>query len=54
VKVEEKTLLQNRDYPVLNEYRAVLGGIFHRIYRLQADRLQKVFPSVQPKDLALV
>jgi uncharacterized protein (DUF1501 family) len=54
VKVEEKTLLQNRDYPVLNEYRAVLGGIFHRIYGLQADRLQKVFPSVQPKDLALV
>jgi uncharacterized protein (DUF1501 family) len=54
VKVEEKTLLQNRDYPVLNEYRAVLSGVFHRIYGLQADRLQKVFPSVQPKDLALV
>src|ERR1700730_12351167 len=28
VKVEEKSLLQNRDYPVLNEYRAVLGGVF--------------------------
>jgi uncharacterized protein (DUF1501 family) len=54
VKVEQKSLLQNRDYPVLNEYRAVLGGVFHRIYGLQPDRLQKVFPSVQPKDLALV
>jgi uncharacterized protein (DUF1501 family) len=54
VKVEQKSLFQNRDYPVLNEYRAVLGGIFHRIYGLQPDRLQKVFPSVQPKDLALV
>jgi uncharacterized protein (DUF1501 family) len=53
VKVEQKSLLQNRDYPVLNEYRAVLGGVFRRIYGLQADRLAKVFPSVQPKDLAL-
>jgi uncharacterized protein (DUF1501 family) len=54
VKVEEKSLFQNRDFPVLNEYRAVLGGVFRRVYGLQADRLQKVFPSVQPKDLALV
>jgi uncharacterized protein (DUF1501 family) len=54
VKVEQKGLFQNRDYPVLNEYRAVLAGVFHRIYGLQPDRLAKVFPSVQPKDLALV
>jgi uncharacterized protein (DUF1501 family) len=54
VKVEQKNLFQNRDYPVLNEYRAVLGGLFRRIYGLPADRLQKVFPAVQPKDLALV
>jgi uncharacterized protein (DUF1501 family) len=54
VKIEQKSLFQNRDYPVLNEYRAVLGGVFHHIYGLQADRLQKVFPAVQPKDLALV
>jgi uncharacterized protein (DUF1501 family) len=54
VKVEQKSLFQNRDYPVLNEYRAVLGGVFHHIYGLQTDRLQKVFPAVQPKDLALV
>jgi uncharacterized protein (DUF1501 family) len=54
VKVEQKSLFQNRDYPVLNEYRALLGGVFHRIYGLQADRLAKVFPSVQPKDLTLV
>ena len=54
VKIEQKTLFQNRDFPVLNEYRAVLAGVFHHIYGLQADRLQKVFASVQPKDLALV
>jgi uncharacterized protein (DUF1501 family) len=52
VKVEQKNLFQNRDYPVLNEYRAVLAGVFH--HGLQGDRLAKVFPSVQPKDLALV
>jgi uncharacterized protein (DUF1501 family) len=54
VKIEQKSLFQNRDYPVLSEYRAVMGGVFHRIYGLQADRLAKVFPSVQPKDLGLV
>ena len=54
VKVEQKSLFQNRDFPVLNEYRAVLGGLFRGIYGLQADRLQKIFPAVQPKDLALV
>ena len=54
VKIEQKALFQNRDFPVLNEYRAVLAGLFHRVYGLPADRLQKVFPSVQPKDLALL
>jgi uncharacterized protein (DUF1501 family) len=53
-KVEQKTLFQNRDYPVLNEYRAVLGGLFRRIYRLGDDRLQKIFPDVKPKELTLV
>jgi uncharacterized protein (DUF1501 family) len=54
VKVAQSTLFQNRDYPVLNEYRAVLGGLVRRIYGLQPDRLQKVFPEVQPKDLGVV
>ena len=54
VKVAQSTLFQNRDYPVLNEYRAMLGGIFRRIYGLQPDRLQKVFPDVQPRDLGVV
>ncbi len=54
VRVEQATLFQNRDYPVINEYRAVLGGLFARLYGLQGDRLQKVFPGVRPKDLGLV
>ena len=54
IKVEQKTLFQNRDYPVLNEYRTVLSGLFRRIYGLGDERLQKIFPTVQPKDLTLV
>ncbi len=54
VKVEQAMLFQNRDYPVINEYRALLGGLFARVYGLPADRLQKVFPGVAPKDLGLV
>src|SRR5579871_6332357 len=54
VKVAQNTLFQNRDYPVLNEYRALLGGLFRRIYGLTPDRLQKVFPDVEPKDLGVV
>jgi uncharacterized protein (DUF1501 family) len=54
VKVEQATLFQNRDYPVINEYRALLGGLFARVYGLQSDRLQKVFPGTRPKDMGLV
>ena len=53
VKVEQATLFQNRDYPVINEYRAVLGGLFARLYGLQPNRLQKVFPGARPRDLGL-
>jgi uncharacterized protein (DUF1501 family) len=53
VKVEQATLFQNRDYPVINEYRAVLGGLFARVYGLRGDRLQKIFPGARPKDLGL-
>ncbi|MBV8508709.1 MAG: DUF1501 domain-containing protein, partial [Xanthobacteraceae bacterium] len=54
VKVEQATLFQNRDYPVINEYRAILAGLFGRVYGLQGDRLEKIFPGARPKDLALV
>ena len=38
VKVEQSTLLQNRDFPVLNDDRAVLAGLFARQYGLSAAR----------------
>jgi uncharacterized protein (DUF1501 family) len=47
-------LLDNRDLPVLNDYRAVLGGLFARLWGLSADRLDKVLPRAAPADLGLV
>ena len=54
VRVERATLHQDRDWPVLNEYRAMLGGVFARLYGLDAARLDTVFPGARPRDLGLV
>lgn len=54
VAVNQQNLLQNRDYPVLNNYRDVLGGLFRQVWGLSRGDLQKVFPQAQPKDLQLV
>ncbi len=54
VQVAQSTLFQNRDYPVLNEYRSVFGGLFARMYGLNAAQLDKIFPGVQARELALV
>ena len=47
-------LNQGRDWPVLNEYRGVFGGLFQRMYGLDAEALQRVFPGGSPRDLQLV
>jgi uncharacterized protein (DUF1501 family) len=46
VKLEQSTLFQNRDYPVLNEYRSVLGGLFGGIFGLNNNQLNQVFSGV--------
>ena len=53
-KVERATLFQDRDYPVLNEYRAVLGGLFVSLWGLSPEQIQRVFPAATPMDLQLV
>ncbi|WP_317202677.1 DUF1501 domain-containing protein [Janthinobacterium sp.] len=53
-RVEAATLFQKRDFPVLNEYRAVLGGVFARLYGLSPAQGQQVFPGSTPKDIGLV
>lgn len=54
VKVAHDTLHQDRDFPVLNDYRQVLAGLFQRMYGLDSGRLQRVFPGAQATDLTLV
>jgi uncharacterized protein (DUF1501 family) len=54
VVVAQNMLNQNRDFPVLTEYRAMLGGMFKRMYGLDASRLTHVFPKTVPVDLNLV
>lgn len=54
VAVEQATLFQNRDYPVLNDYRAVLAGLFTRQYGLKPDQCEQVFAGVKPRDIGLV
>lgn len=53
-RVAEDTLFQNRDYPVLNEYRAVLGGLFAKLYGMDAGAVQQVFPGTKAKDIGLI
>lgn len=54
VAVAPGSLFQNRDYPVLNEYRSVLGGLFARLYGLSPAEVQQVFAGVSGSDLGLV
>jgi uncharacterized protein (DUF1501 family) len=48
------TLDQNRDDPVLTDYRDLLGGVFQRLWGLRAQQVQAVFPGAQPVDLRLL
>lgn len=54
VEVSQPTLFQNRDYPVLNEYRSTLGYVFKRLYGLNNVELQRVFPQTMPGDYAFL
>ena len=54
VAVGPKTLNQDRDWPVLTEYRAMLRGLFKRLYALDEARLEAVLPRGRTQDLGLV
>lgn len=54
VRVARETLFQDRDYPVLNDYRALLGGLFRSLWQLPTPRCAQIFPQVVPLDLKLV
>ena len=54
VAVNASTLFQNRDWPVLNEYRALFGGLLRRMYGLNDAQLATVFPAASARDIGLV
>jgi uncharacterized protein (DUF1501 family) len=51
--VRRATLFQDRDYPVLNDYRSVLAGLFRSIWALSPGQLDRVFPGATALDLKL-
>jgi uncharacterized protein (DUF1501 family) len=54
VKVERATLLQDREYPVLNDVRDLLAGLFARMWALSQSDLDRVFPGAVPLDLGII
>jgi uncharacterized protein (DUF1501 family) len=54
VKVAQASLFQNRDYPVLTDYRALFSGLFARGYGLDQKTAQQVFPGMMGKELGLM
>jgi uncharacterized protein (DUF1501 family) len=54
IKVQQASLFQNRDYPVLIDYRAMFAGLFARMYGLDAPATQRIFAGVRPAELNLV
>lgn len=54
VQVAPGTLHQNREWPVLNDHRAVLGGLMRHGFSLPPAALNRVFPGARPVDLGLV
>ncbi|MGO8855044.1 MAG: DUF1501 domain-containing protein [Steroidobacteraceae bacterium] len=53
-RLDRNTLFQDRDYPVLNDYRGVLGGLFRTMWGLSASQSASVFQQTPPIDLQLV
>jgi uncharacterized protein (DUF1501 family) len=53
-RLERHTLFQDRDYPVLNDYRAVLGGLFRSMWGLSPEQGERIFQQMAPVDLKLV
>jgi uncharacterized protein (DUF1501 family) len=54
VRADEAHLFQNRDWPVLTDYRSLLAGLIGRLYGLDQNALRRVFPGNEPANLALI
>jgi uncharacterized protein (DUF1501 family) len=54
VTVNQANLFQDRDWPVLTDYRALIGGVLRKSYGLGRAQVAQIFPQATPADLALV
>jgi len=54
VALAEASLFQNRDLPVLNDYRSVLAYLFARIYGLGDAALGRVLPGARVENFGIV
>ncbi|NDY90908.1 DUF1501 domain-containing protein [Ideonella sp. TBM-1] len=54
VPVRWRHLHEQRDLPVLNDYRQVLGGVLARQHGLDAAAASRLFPGTRPLDLSLL
>ena len=54
VQMTRANLFQDRDLPVLTDYRALIGGVLKRGYGLSQAQLTQIFPQVAPTDLSLI
>jgi uncharacterized protein (DUF1501 family) len=52
--VSDANLFQNRDYPVLNDYRSVLAHLFSRMYGLDGAALERVLPGARAESYGFV
>ena len=52
--LNENNLYQNRDLPVLNDYRAVIAEVIRRLYGLRGEQLQLVFPGMFVEEFGIV
>lgn len=53
-RIERASLFQDRDLPVLNDYRTVIGGLVQSMWGLSASQIEQVFPAAAPVNLGLV
>jgi uncharacterized protein (DUF1501 family) len=53
-RVVQSSLFQDRDYPVLNDYRSVLGGLFRTLWGLSPDQSSRIFAQSSLVDMKLV
>ena len=54
VALTEASLFQNRDLPILNDYRSVLAHLFARIYGLGDAALGRVLPGAKAEDYGIL